>query len=247
MPFVVFEGGEGVGKSTQIAAIAQRLRDAGLEPVVTREPGGTPFAERLRSLFKSPGAECDEPTPWAELFLVAAARAQHLDRLVRPALRRGAWVLCDRFLDSAFVYQGIRGGLGCAMVEHVHTLFMQAGDVPDITFNLDLAPQEALVRLDRRAQSRVAAERDPSAQGPSQEAVQGTRSSAEEPDRLDQGGLDALTLMREGFQQLVRMKQPYPQGLVPHRVVVDASASLDAITDTIWSHLRPLLQTQERQ
>lgn len=246
MPFVVFEGGEGVGKSTQIAALALRLRNAGCEPVVTREPGGTPFAERMRSLFKSPGAECEEPTPWAELFLVAAARAQHLEHLVRPSLKRGAWVLCDRFLDSAYVYQGIRGGLGCDVVEQVHRLFMQSDDVPTITFNLDLAPHEALARLNKRAQATVDADPKPSEHSTSLPTKQGSASLAELPDRMDQGGLDALTIMREGFHQLVSTKQPYPKGLIPRRIVVDASASPETITETLWNHLRPLLHRPER-
>ena len=108
--FITFEGGEGVGKSTQVGRAAAWLRTSGHEVVVTREPGGTPRAERLRELLLERSAE---PMPPAcELLLMFAARATHVANLIEPALTRGAWVLCDRFTDASHAYQG--GGRGIA-------------------------------------------------------------------------------------------------------------------------------------
>ena len=101
--FITLEGGEGVGKSTNLARVADRLRATGREVVVTREPGGTPLAEALRALLLAPREEPVAPT--AELLLLFAARAQHWQQVIRPALARGAWVLCDRFLDATYAYQ----------------------------------------------------------------------------------------------------------------------------------------------
>jgi dTMP kinase len=229
MPFVVFEGAEGVGKTTQIAALARILKCHGVEPVVTREPGGTPFAERLRALFKATDADGDDPTAWTELFLVAAARAQHLERVVRPALTKGLWVLCDRFLDSAYVYQGIRAGLGCTTVRRVHDLFMIAADAPDATFVLDLEPSLALARVGKRSQN------------PS-----GADSNSTAPDRMDQSGIAGLTIMREGFLHLIDTKEPYPHNVHPERVLLDASAEPEAITQAVWHHVQHLLPRPER-
>ena len=120
--FITFEGGEGVGKSTQVARLADWLRASGRDVALTREPGGTPRAEKLRRMLLERG---DEPMPEScELLLMFAARATHLDNLVRPALDRGSWVLCDRFTDATYAYQG--GGRGVAesridaLVELVH-------------------------------------------------------------------------------------------------------------------------------
>ncbi len=106
--FITFEGGEGAGKSTQLRHAAQWLRERGVDVVTTREPGGTERAERLREVLLQRG---DEPMPaTCELLLMFAARATHLENLVRPAIARGAWVLCDRFTDATYAYQG--GGRG---------------------------------------------------------------------------------------------------------------------------------------
>ena len=113
--FVTFEGGEGAGKSTQITRAAAWLRSRGVEVVVTREPGGTPRAERLRAILLE---RDDEPMPQAcELLLMFAARVTHLDNLVRPAVARGAWVLCDRFTDATYAYQGGGRGLPVAQID----------------------------------------------------------------------------------------------------------------------------------
>lgn len=127
--FIAFEGGEGAGKSTQARLLAEALRAQGLTVVVTREPGGTPGAEAIRTLLLHPPGE----TGWtaqAEALLFAAARADHVAHLIRPALARGEWVVCDRFVDSSRAYQGGAGGLGDDAVTALHA-FGSDGLRPD--------------------------------------------------------------------------------------------------------------------
>ena len=143
--FISFEGGEGVGKSTQLKALAVRLRGRGLEIVETREPGGSPGAEAIRQLL----LHDERWTPEAEALLFAAARADHVARTIRPALDAGKWVLCDRFVDSSIAYQGGAGGLGFEPVRALHD-FGSHGFLPDRTLLLDLPESEA----ERRAQGR---------------------------------------------------------------------------------------------
>jgi dTMP kinase len=112
--FISFEGGEGAGKSTQIRRLAERLRAEGREVVVTREPGGSPGAEAVRHVLLSGAAE--PLGPRMEALLFGAARSDHVEQVIRPAVERGAIVLCDRFLDSTRVYQGVTGGLDPAFV-----------------------------------------------------------------------------------------------------------------------------------
>jgi dTMP kinase len=116
--FIAFEGGEGAGKSTQARLLAEALRARGMSVITTREPGGTPGAEAIRTLLlEPPGASW---TPEAEALLFAAARADHVARLVRPAIERGDWVVCDRFVDSSRAYQGGAGGLGDDAILALH-------------------------------------------------------------------------------------------------------------------------------
>ena len=253
MPFIVFEGGEGVGKSTQLNLLAKTLSDRGAEVVTTREPGGTPFAEGLRALFKDNSLCHDEPTPWTELLVVAAARAQHLERLIRP-LRSGGepslmpagggllghsgdraqgpqpWILCDRFLDSALVYQGVRGALGPEAVLTLHRLFMSAADVPDATLILDCDAAAAQARVHKRvapppgpAQAGGVPPGDPSRQ-----------------DRLDGMSADLHVLLRQGFLGLARTQSPYPCGTRPRRHVIDAAGRPDEVAARIQGALGDL-------
>ncbi len=145
--FITFEGGEGVGKSTQLARLAEHLRARGIEVVTTREPGGTPKAEKLRAALLSGRAA--PLGPLAEAALFSAARADHVDALIAPALKRGAWVLSDRFADSTRAYQGARGGVSpgaLALLEKA-----AVGDTrPDLTIILDLPPQEGMARAAAR-------------------------------------------------------------------------------------------------
>ena len=132
---IVFEGGDGAGKSTQVAALARALRQAGHAVTCTREPGGTPLAESVRSLVLDPA---NAPvSPATEALLFASARADHVARLIRPALARGETVLCDRFVDSSAAYQGAGRGLGTAAVRELNEWALQ-GLVPDLTVLLDV-------------------------------------------------------------------------------------------------------------
>lgn len=155
--FVTFEGGEGTGKSTQVARLAQRLRAAGQEVVTTREPGGAPAAEAVRDLLVT-----GDPDRWdaeAEALLHFAARRMHLVRTIWPALDAGRWVLCDRFVDSTLAYQGIAGRLGPRKVAALAAWTM--GDfLPDLTLVLDLSPSEGLARAaERQAASGAVSDR----------------------------------------------------------------------------------------
>lgn len=137
--FVTLEGGEGVGKSTQLPRIAEALRARGHEVVLTREPGGTPGAEAIRTMLLT-GPE-DRWSPAAEALLFAAARADHVERVIRPALARGAWVLSDRFVDSTRAYQGSAGGIDDADILALHRI--GTGDfLPDRTLVLALRDGE---------------------------------------------------------------------------------------------------------
>lgn len=151
--FITFEGGEGAGKSTQIARLAESLRAMGHEVVVTREPGGSPGAEALRHVILSGAAEPFGPAMEAILF--AAARADHVDQVIRPAVERGAIVLCDRFMDSSRVYQGVTSDLDPAFMTALEKVAI-AGMVPDLTLILDLDPQEGLRRATARRGDEIA-------------------------------------------------------------------------------------------
>lgn len=146
--FITIEGTEGVGKSTNIEFIRQWLEARNIELVQTREPGGTPFAEDVRNLLLAVRDESVDET--AELLLMFAARSQHLNKLIKPALDRGAWVLCDRFTDSTYAYQG--GGRGVEM-EKIAALetFVQGELRPDMTLILDIDVAIGLERASKRA------------------------------------------------------------------------------------------------
>jgi dTMP kinase len=145
--FISLEGGEGVGKSTQLEALAEALRGRGLSVIVTREPGGSPGAEAIRKLL----LEGDETrwNPRAEALLFAAARADHVEKTILPALERGEWVLSDRFLDSSLAYQGEAGGLGIEAVRELHR-FGSQDFLTDRTLVLTLDESEGSLRARTR-------------------------------------------------------------------------------------------------
>lgn len=145
--FITLEGPEGAGKSTNRDYLAQCLRDRGLDVVLTREPGGTPLAERIRDLLLTPA---DEPmSSDTELLLVFAARAQHLAQVIRPALARGAIVLCDRFTDATYAYQGGGRGQSVQRIEQLE-YFVQGDMRPDLTLIFDLPVEVGLSRAAAR-------------------------------------------------------------------------------------------------
>jgi len=153
--FITLEGGEGAGKSTQVKALAAMLTARGFEVVTTREPGGTPGAEAIRSLLVT-----GDPDRWDALtdtLLHYAARRAHVVKTIRPALARGAWVISDRFADSTMAYQGYAGAVGPARVATLHDLVL--GDFrPDLTLILDLPEEAGLARARARHAAQTGAE-----------------------------------------------------------------------------------------
>ena len=145
--FIVFEGGEGAGKSTQEHLLAEALTDRGLTVVRTREPGGTPAGEEIRRVVLSPDFAGLDPR--AEALLFAAARGEHVARVIRPALERGEVVVCDRYLDSSVAYQGFARGLGPARVRDL-SLWATGDLLPDLTVVLDIDPVQGLGRFEQR-------------------------------------------------------------------------------------------------
>jgi dTMP kinase len=141
--FITFEGGEGAGKSTQIPRLAERLRRSGVDALTTREPGGSPGAEAIRALLLT--GQTDRWSPTAETLLFYAARSDHIDRTIRPALERGAWVISDRFADSTRAYQAAAGGAPEPLIAALEQAVL-GGLKPDLTLILDLSPQDGLAR-----------------------------------------------------------------------------------------------------
>lgn len=169
--FITFEGGEGTGKSTQVRLLASYFVQSALDVVQTREPGGSPSAEEIRTLLVT-GAP-DRWSPMAETLLFYAARVEHWRQVIEPALARGAHVVCDRFADSTMAYQAYAGGLQLRLIMELHRLAL-AGVEPDITFVLDIPVDEGL----RRAATRRDAE------------TRFERKGREFHERLRQGFLD---------------------------------------------------------
>jgi dTMP kinase len=146
--FITFEGGEGAGKSTQVRLLADSLRQLGHKVIETREPGGSPGAEAIRELLVNGGT--DRWSGTSESLLNYAARRDHIDRTIIPALEEGAWVICDRFADSTMAYQGYGHELGAEWVSDLHMLVL--GDFkPDLTMVFDIAPELGLKRANSRS------------------------------------------------------------------------------------------------
>lgn len=179
--FITFEGPEGGGKSTHIKLLADFLRSKGKEVLVTREPGGTRLAELIRGLVREELE--DPPVPRSEVLLFLAARAQVVSEVIRPALEKGVWVLCDRFSDSTFAYQGYGRGLD---VEKLRLLndFATQGLVPDLTILLDVPLEVSASRLLARQAS--------------------TSSSA---DRIEKAGDGFHSRLREGFLKMAALEK----------------------------------------
>lgn len=145
--FITFEGGEGSGKTTQIGLLAERLRAQGREVVTTREPGGTPDAEKIRGLLvRNDGGAW---TPMAEVLLLYAARVMHVETLIRPALAAGKIVISDRFADSTLAYQGYGHGMDLQLIREIHSLSLSDFQ-PDMTFILDIPVEKGLRRAGKR-------------------------------------------------------------------------------------------------
>ena len=144
---ITFEGGEGAGKSTQVAILVERLRTAGRHAIATREPGGSPAAEEIRETLLS--GKVKQFGPFAEALLFSIARQDHVDTLIGDALARGQWVVCDRFLDSTRAYQGVSGGVPAPIISALERLTLH-GVMPNLTIVLDIPVEEGLARMSRR-------------------------------------------------------------------------------------------------
>jgi len=174
--FITFEGADGAGKSVQAARLAKRLETLGVEVVETREPGGSPQAEALRDLLLSGGASDFGPT--GEALLFAAARIDHIDKTIGPALARGAWVISDRFADSTRAYQGAAGNVDRELIATLERVVV--GDCkPDLTIVLDAPIEVARARAEARRKDRVA-------------------------DRFEQEGAAFQRALREAFLKIAR-------------------------------------------
>lgn len=192
--FITLEGGEGVGKSTQMAALARALRARGCDVVTTREPGGSEGGEAIRALLLSGGQ--DRWSVRAEALLFAAARADHVERVIQPALAAGQWVLCDRFIDSSRAYQSGAGDLDDADILALHA-FGSGGMMPDRTLVLMLDAEESAARAatrDRGSADRIGG-RDGAFHAKVRDAF--VRYCADEPQRMRAidaaGAIDAVT------------------------------------------------------
>ena len=174
--FITFEGGEGCGKSTQIRLLAERLRAAGREVLLTREPGGTALAEKIRSLVREESD--DPPNSRAETLLFIASRAQVVESVIRPALASGTWVLCDRFADSTFAYQGYGRGLDLEELKRINS-FATGGLEPDRTILLNVSPEISVKRMRAR------------------EAVTNT-----DADRMEKAGDGFHARLKQGFLEI---------------------------------------------
>lgn len=146
--FISFEGGEGSGKSTQLRLLALAFEKARLPFLATREPGGSAGAEKIRSLLVS--GEVDAWDALTETLLFNAARADHINKLIKPAMMQGKTVICDRFLDSTIVYQGIGKGLGTVYIKSLHHMLF-GNFMPDLTIILDIKPEDGLARAAKRS------------------------------------------------------------------------------------------------
>jgi dTMP kinase len=183
--FITFEGPEGSGKSTHIKLLKAFLETRGIEVVMTREPGGTPLGEEIRKILQHDHSEA--PVPCAEVLLFLASRAQHVERLIRPALAEGKWVLCDRFDDSTLAYQGYGRGFAMEGLRAVNA-FAISGLRPDLTVLLDVSPKTSRERLAvRHAATATAPDRIEREAAAFHERVRNgfLLLAAEEPDRME--------------------------------------------------------------
>lgn len=215
--FITFEGGEGSGKSTQAQRLAARLRTHGRTVVETREPGGSPFAERLRQLLLDP--ETEKHSAKSEALMFYAARADHLDQLIRPALSRGETVVCDRFSDSTRAYQGYGGDLDPKWLEALELLVV-VPTVPDLTIVIDVPAEVGLARATLR---RVVL---PKAPAPGDKPVPKTPRSLLS-DRFEARDMAFHKRLRDGFLEIARRE-------TRRCVVIDGNGAPDVVESRVW-------------
>ncbi len=209
--FITLEGGEGGGKTTQAAILAERLKRLGLNVLQTREPGGTPRAEAIRDVLLSGKAK--KYGPLGEAVLFYAARESHLHLAIRPALERGTWVLCDRFSNSTRAYQGAAGGLPMSTIDAIDSAVV--GETrPDLTIVFDLPPEVGLKRAAQRKAAKTADE-----------------GGDATPDRFETMNMAFHRSLRQEFLDIAKAE--------PQRcVVIDASETERRVEERIWSIVR---------
>ncbi|HHU32367.1 MAG: dTMP kinase [Zhaonellaceae bacterium] len=176
--FITIEGPDGAGKTTQLKMLRDYLLGKGYEVILTREPGGTPLAEKIRNLLLDPAS--GEICPVAEALLYAASRAQHVAEVILPSLQQGKIVLCDRFVDSSIVYQGLGRGIEPQAIIDINH-FATQGITPDLTILLDLTPEQGMARLAKR-----------------------NKEKSQELDRLEQESLEFYHKVRQGYLDLAK-------------------------------------------
>lgn len=208
--FITLEGGEGVGKSTLARALAQRLETRGVRVELTREPGGSPKAEAIRAVILS--GQAREHGPFVEAILFSAARIDHIDSRIKPALARGDWVVCDRFIDSTRVYQGVLGKVDPGLLDELERATID-GLLPDLTFVLDLDPKIGLAR------------------------AAGRRTPGERGDRFESETLAFHRKLRAGF---LGIAQDEPGRCAVLDASQPAEALAQAAWDVIEARLPPL-------
>tara|TARA_R110002095_G_scaffold92407_3_gene80739 strand:- start:107 stop:775 length:669 start_codon:yes stop_codon:yes gene_type:complete len=183
--FITFEGGEGAGKSTQLKRLSTYFSEKNLPHLVTREPGGTALAEKIRTLLVT--GKADAMDPLTEYLLFSAARRDHIEKVIKPSLSQGSWVLCDRFYDSSYVYQGLspkkEQALDLSFMDRVYKEIAGPDFAPDLTFVFDIDPKIGLERVEKRSTS------------------SDDRKMAQE-DRFESKGLDFHNRIRQGFLKI---------------------------------------------
>ena len=207
--FVTFEGIEGCGKTTQVRRFVKRLKRLGISLITTLEPGGTRIGRDIRKILLDPRNK--NLSPFAELILYAADRAQHVEEIIKPALDEGKWVVCDRFLDATVVYQGIARGQDMELIRILNEKATQ-GIRPDITYLLDCPVDMGLGRALKRNEA----------------------ESQKGQDRFEREALDFHKAVREGYLALARENQD-------RFVVIDATLPKDEVEGEIFQHMEPFL------
>jgi len=209
--FITFEGGEGTGKSTHAHELRERLEKAGHKVVETREPGGTPGAEIVRHLLKTGAVE--PLGAFAEAVMIAAARDDHVTQLIRPALDKGTWVVCDRFCDSTKAYQGAGGGVDDKLLRALERLTV-GETLPDLTVILDAPAEIALARARTREEG---------------------EGEGDGVDRFEKESLAFHDKLRKAF---LRIAEENPERCV----VVDATADKEAVAEKVWASVSERLK-----
>lgn len=212
MVLIIFEGGEGVGKTTQLEKLYNTLKESHLSVLKTREPGGTILAEKIRAIFKE---KVDfPPQPLTELYLLSAARNEHVKHVILPALEAKRVILCDRFLDSTYVYQSVLGGLEKRVVDDI-SLRILHGVIPDITFVFYCDVTVTRQRMQKDVYRKQ--------------------------DRYDSADMDLHTKILNGYKEIYENQYKYPDGRLPKRILIDASKSVEEIFDQIQNETSQII------